>query len=249
MVLRINLLAGYKTCRRCSQLLPLARFSTRASQCNPCRGQAIKESAWRRGLRKPAVVRKPAPEGFACCTKCEEMKPLGDFVMDKRIGKPYSRCKRCEANKMMGKRIARETFRNLSGLRQPGLECECGNAKQDGDVACARCLVLDGSEQIAATVISAFRVLGYEATLAALTDEAGVDERNVYRGLKLLKEWGRLRIHVPGADLTGITDHRRSAKRWVQRGYGRQPTTGGAVVSPLVPPVYILLDEPKKRAA
>jgi len=120
---------------------------------------------------------------------------------------------------MMGKRIARETFRNLSGLRQPGLECECGNAKQDGDVACARCLVLDGSEQIAATVISAFRVLGYEATLAALTDEAG------------------------------ITDHRRSAKRWVQRGYGRQPTTGGAVVSPLVPPVYILLDEPKKRAA
>jgi hypothetical protein len=119
----------------------------------------------------------------------------------------------------------------------PG-ECECGRPKAEKTIACDRCSYLDGeverengSGNVAARLISAFRVLGDTATLDQLVEELGAAERNVYRALAILRGQGRVKtVLPPGADdLIPATYDRRAGRSNYEVRFGMVPDGRGGV--------------------
>ena len=76
------------------------------------------------------------------------------------------------------------------------MTCECGEPKDAGAEACARCAWLEGGAAPGLRdLVSGLRVLGGEATLPALRDETGMSDRSLFRHLASLRKLGRLVVH------------------------------------------------------
>jgi len=72
-------------------------------------------------------------------------------------------------------------------------ECECGNPKKNGTVACENCQYLDGGGMVD-TIIAAIRQLdtGDGVTLHELAENTGRPRDSVYNSLQRLKRSGRV---------------------------------------------------------
>lgn len=100
-----------KRCRKCDAIKPLDEFYVqsaglhgRTSHCMVCsraEHKAYKESKIPVSV-KEARVRKQTllSQGLKSCSKCEEVKPIGEFFLQK--GRPTSSCKNCMMERHRG---------------------------------------------------------------------------------------------------------------------------------------------------
>ena len=64
--------------------------------------------------------------------------------------------------------------------------CECGNPRRSTQIACDRCMFLDGSGDAEARVIFTIRELGDFATVRQLSGRLNISTRNIRRTLRAL---------------------------------------------------------------
>ncbi len=77
-------------------------------------------------------------------------------------------------------------------MENPGLLCECGNAKNATNIACKRCSALDGRTPAIRDVIAVLRASD-TVTVAQLAYETGASKDCVTHTLHRLKKRGRTR--------------------------------------------------------
>ena len=80
-------------------------------------------------------------------------------------------------------------------------ECECGEPKRRADLACRRCLWLDGRSEAEGRLIAVLRLLSGPTSLVALALEAGLSDRQLLRTVKRLVRRRRLRKLIAGQEV------------------------------------------------
>lgn len=121
---RNNAPDGFKVCSLCHEVKPLEDFPPhkrgrcgRGSWCRVCDARRKREASWEkqgippeewprlhqeadRKAEAQATRRNSVPDGFKACARCDEVKPLAEFPLDKRKrdGR-QSQCRVCDARR------------------------------------------------------------------------------------------------------------------------------------------------------
>lgn len=154
----------------------------RLYNCKQCYREMYNQR-WRKKCAKIVRTwRKPAPSGYAHCTKCNEVKLTTEFFSHRgRKDGLAVHCKTCmgEAQK-----------------QSRGGWCECGRRKTVERPACERCLPFVGLKSGEARLVDVIRdrwVSGLFTTTDDLASETGYTKRSVLRLGAQLEEAGVLR--------------------------------------------------------
>ncbi len=209
--------ATHRTCSRCKTPKLHRDFGTCPSKdrrrrllltiCRECRTSA--EGRRRRAHGQPPMRRREERDGKLRCNRCADWFPRSGFPTTGKSGGVDSWCREC-------KRAANQARRSMGNSL-----CECGEVKDPGEEACAACTEIDGVTQTEGTLISALRVLGGEAQMAAIVEDIGGDinedpngagYRRAYRGLAALRSHGLAETRMDKVEAAGtggeIATHR-----------------------------------------
>jgi hypothetical protein len=171
-----------------------ARKTSVHSRCKSCHAQTMREARMRLSAEKArarkAELHAQLEAGEAKrCIRCGTLRALSDFSRNKRYADGIGNyCRPCEATRKNAYYV---------GVHKPraAATCECGRTRTVGAEACDACLRLDGrgrGDGSTGLLLSEMRAMGGTATMAALVEETGLCERQVYRIVAELEAGGRI---------------------------------------------------------
>ncbi len=195
----------------------------------------------------------PAIEGQSRCVPCAEMNKIK--AKARRAAKKVKcRRKSCPNEVKLGCTSCapcleiHASYAIKAKLAAGSDECECSRPKGRLAVSCDSCAEMDGQGSVA-NLVSALRVLGGEATFAALQQELGYAETNIYRAIRMAKAAGRL-VQVQRWDHVPNLQNRKTvlAEKRNRSSLHRQMSASQAGTQHDCPPLFVLIDKVRRAA-